>query len=151
MANLAGFDASTIEPNTPFEPLPAGDYKAIITNSEMKPTKAGDGKYLELELTVIEGACEGRKLFDKLNLDNPSDKAVQIAKGTLSAICRAVGKLTPKDSAELHNIPLVAKVVVEIRKDNGEAANRVKGYKPASGGSQPPPLSQASGKAPWAK
>jgi hypothetical protein len=44
-------------------------------------------------------------IWSRLNLDNP--KAVEIARRDLSAICRAVGVLTPGDSSELHDLPLV--------------------------------------------
>jgi hypothetical protein len=97
--NLSGFDANQVEPNTAFTPLPAGEYDAIIVESEMKPTKDGTGKYLQLKLQILNGKFQNRTLFDRLNLVNKNDTAVQIAKGTLSAICRAVNVLTPNDSA----------------------------------------------------
>src|SRR3990172_3284342 len=39
MANLNGFNANNVDPATDFEPIPAGKYLAVITESEMKPTK----------------------------------------------------------------------------------------------------------------
>ena len=155
MANLKGFDANEWEPNMGFEPIPAGQYPAVIVASEWKDTKAGDGKYLNLELQIIGSSkFEGRKLFDRLNLDNPNDQAVSIAKGTLSAICRAVGVMVPKDSSELHNKPLVVRVSVEVRADNGEPANRVKGYKPIADQPSSEPVvnsGKSSVKPPWEK
>ncbi len=130
MADLRGFDAQTVEPNDSFDPIP---YLCIITASEMKPTKAGDGAYLELELQVIEGPYQGRKLWDRLNLNNANDTTVKIAKGTLSAICRAVGVLQPKDSCELHDLPLVAKVACRKRDDTDELTNVIKSYKKRQG------------------
>jgi hypothetical protein len=129
MADLRGFDAQTVEPNDSFDPIPNGDYLCIITASEMKPTKAGDGAYLELELQVIEGPYQGRKLWDRLNLNNANETAVKIAKGTLSAICRAVGVLQPKDSCELHDLPLLVKVACKKRDDTDELTNVIKSYK----------------------
>ncbi len=129
MADLRGFDANTVEPNDSFDPLPNGDYLCVISSSEMKPTKAGDGSYLELELDVIEGPCQGRKVWDRLNLNNANETAVKIAKGTLSSICRAVNVLQPKDSYELHDLPLLVKVVCKKRADTDELTNEVKGYK----------------------
>ncbi|WP_437226066.1 DUF669 domain-containing protein [Planctomicrobium sp. SH661] len=123
------FDAQTVEPNDSFDPIPNGDYLCIITTSEMKPTKAGDGAYLELELQVIEGPYQGRKLWDRLNLNNANETTVKIAKGTLSAICRAVGVLQPKDSCELHDLSLVAKVACKKRDDTEELTNVIKSYK----------------------
>ena len=46
MANLNGFNANEVEPNSSFEPIPAGKYLAAITASETKPTKSGNGSYL---------------------------------------------------------------------------------------------------------
>ena len=129
MADLRDFDAQTVEPNDSFDPIPNGDYLCIITTSEMKPTKASDGAYLELELQVIEGPYQGRKLWDRLNLNNANETTVKIAKGTLSAICRAVGVLQPKDSCELHDLPLVAKVACRKRDDTDELTNVIKSYK----------------------
>ena len=95
----------------------------------MKPTKKGNGSYLECEFEVIEGEHKGAKFWDRLNLNNPNPDAVKIARGTLSAICRSVGVMKPSDSCELHNLPLIASVKVKKRDDNGEPANEIKGYK----------------------
>jgi hypothetical protein len=132
MASLSGFDASTVEPNG-FDPIPAGEYEVAIVASEMKPTKDGSGKYLNLELQVLSGQFQNRKLFDRLNLENKNAQAVQIAKGTLSGICRAVGVLTPKDSSELHLKPMVASVKVRKSDEHGDQ-NEIKGYKPRHAG-----------------
>ncbi|TWU39480.1 DUF669 domain-containing protein [Novipirellula artificiosorum] len=42
------FDANQVEPTNSLEPIPAGKYVAVITDSEMKPTKAGTGQETEL-------------------------------------------------------------------------------------------------------
>lgn len=133
MANLSGFDASKVEPND-FGILPAGDYEACIVNSEMKPTKDGQGQYLNLEIQIVGGQYQNRKLFEKLNLVNRNDQAVTIAKGTLSAICRAVGVLTPNDSTDLHNKTF--RITVGVRKSDysGEMENRIKSFKPRAAG-----------------
>ena len=129
MADLSGFDASKVEPSGAFEPLPAGDYPVVIIESKMKKTKDGNGEYLELKLQVASGKYQNRQLFDRLNLINANDQAVQIAKGTLSAICRAVNVLTPNDSSELHNRKLLA--TVKVKPDqNGNPRNEISGYKP---------------------
>jgi hypothetical protein len=141
MADLRGFDANNVEPNSDFEPIPAGKYLAVITESEMKPTKAGTGSYLQLTFQVIDGEYRNRLLWARLNLDNPNDTARKIAQGELSAICRAVGVLSPSDSVDLHNLPLVINVRCKKRNDTGEIVNEVKGYakkelpvSPAAGG-----------------
>jgi hypothetical protein len=128
MADLRGFDANKVEPATPFDPIPAGKYLAMITASEMKANKAGNGRFLELCFTIIEGEYKNRQLWARLNLENPNELAMKIAQGELSALCRAVGIMTPNDSVELHNLPLVIRVRCKKRKDSGEIANEIGGY-----------------------
>lgn len=128
MANLNGFNANEVEPTTSFEPLPAGAYVAAITASEMKATKKGDGSYLQFEYTVLEGDCKGRKVWDRLCINHPNDLTQKIARGNLSAICRSIGVLQPRDSSELHNVPMLITVKCKKRDDNGEISNEVKGY-----------------------
>ena len=156
MADINGFDANQVKPNDEFVPIPAGEYDAIIIASDKKPTAKGDGAYIKLELQILSGEFQNRKVWDQLNIWNPNDKAVQIAKGTLSAICRAVGVMTPKDTAELHNKPLKIKVTVAKDPKYGEK-NEVKAYKPRngttttpppSGGNPPAPVGAGAGK-PW--
>ena len=127
MASL-NFNANEVEPNDGFDVIPAGKYEAVIIASEMKDTKAGDGAYLELELAIINGPYEGRKLWDRLNLENKNGTAVKIARSTLSSICRAVGVLEPRDSCELHDLPLCVTVKCRKREDTGDVTNEVRGY-----------------------
>lgn len=152
------FDATDVQPLAPMDVLPKGRYLAEITDSEMKPTKAGDGQYLQLEFTVLDGEFAGRKQWARLNLDNANETAVSIAKQELSAICHSVGVMRVTDSIDLHGRPLYIDVTVEKRKDNGEDSNRIKGYAPTEGGGKstsppPKPAAPASAKAapPWAK
>ena len=130
MADLTGFNANDVVPLTSFDPIPPGKYVAVITGSEMKRTRAGTGRYLELAFQIIEGEHKGRFVWTRLNLDNPNTVAVRIAQAELSAICRAVGVLAPRDSVELHNLPLVIDVQCRKRIDTGEIKNVIKGYFP---------------------
>jgi hypothetical protein len=148
MADLNGFNANEVDPAAGFEAIPAGKYLAMITESEMKPTKNGQGSYLQLTFTVLEGQYKNRVLWDRLNLVNPNDTAVKIARGELSAVCRAVGVMTPKDSCELHNIPLVITVKVRKREDTGELANEIKGYEPKSAAAGKPQQAPANSTTP---
>jgi hypothetical protein len=128
MPTLNGFNANEVDPNFAFEAIPAGKYLAIITESEEKPTKSGGGQYVQFTFQIIEGDYKGRLIWSRLNLDNPNATTVKIARAELSAICRAVGVPAPKDSVELHNIPLVITVGQKRRSDTGEMGNVIKGY-----------------------
>ena len=153
--NLSGFNAAEVEPQGSFEPIPAGWYTAMITDSEFKPTKNGTGEYLQLRIDIIEGEYENRVLFDRLNLNNPNQTAVEIAQRQLSAICRAVGVMTPQDSNDLHDKPLKVKVKIRPAGNGYEASNEVAAYEAADGGQ--PAAAQAGGgaggaaKKPWQK
>ncbi len=122
------FDASQVDPAVPFEALPSDKYLVEITRSEVKPTKAGDGTYLELEYVVLDGAYRGRKVWDRLCLNHPLPKTVEIARANLSAICHAVEVLRPHDSSELHHIPFLVTVKVKKEESTGNIFNEVKGY-----------------------
>ena len=148
MANLTGFDANEVEPTTDFDPVPAGKYVTVITESEVKPNKAGTGSYLQLTFQIIEGEYKGRFLWARLNLDNPNVTAVKIARGELSAVCRAVGVMTPKDSVELHDLPLVVKVKCKKRADTSELTNEIAGYEPKEAAAGKP-IQATSETPPW--
>ncbi|HUT61008.1 MAG TPA: DUF669 domain-containing protein [Phycisphaerae bacterium] len=149
MANLGNFNANDVEP-TSFDPLPAGKYLAVITESEMKATKSGAGQFLNLTFQVLDGEHKGRKLWARLNLKNPNPQAEQIARGQLSAICRAVGVMAPRDSVELHNLPLVVTVKLKKRDDTGDLQNEISGYsKKDAAPAAPAPAAAASSTPPW--
>ena len=145
---LTGFNANDHEPIGNFEPLPNGDYTAVITSTIEKQTKSGDGSYLELTFQILDGEHAGRNLWERLNIKNPNLNAVEIAHKRLGMICRAVGVLMPNDSSELHNVPLMITVVNKKRADTGEMRNEIKSFKanasqpvspmPSQGGSAPP-------------
>ncbi|MDR1492026.1 MAG: DUF669 domain-containing protein [Planctomycetaceae bacterium] len=126
MAQL-NFDASQVEPSVPFEAVPPNKYLVEITNSSQKATKAGDGTYLELEFTILDGEYRGRKIWERLCLNHHLPRTVEIARSHLSAICHAVGVMKPRDSSELHRIPLVVTVKAKCNNE-GMIYNEVRGY-----------------------
>ena len=139
MAHIS-FDASGVEPAVPFEILPPGKYRAQIVQSEMQPTKQGDGQMLCLEFDLLDGPYQGRKLWERLNLVNRSQQTVEIAQRQLSAICHAIDRIQVTDSEQLHFRPMLLTVAVELDKrdehlpaDQRRKQNRVKGYARASG------------------
>lgn len=138
MALLPSFDFDAVQTND-FAPLPVGEYTAAIVESEEKQTKAGTGSYLNLTLEVIEGNFKGRKVWERLNLNNPNQTAVNIAQQTLKAIHIAQGKSSPAlDSSELHNVPMKIKVTVRDDPQYGPS-NEIKAYGPVGSAPAPQP------------
>ncbi|MEN0021051.1 MAG: DUF669 domain-containing protein [Planctomycetota bacterium] len=155
MADLGGqFDATNIEPNQPMKPLPAGEYICTITASEKQENKKRTGYFLKLTLTVQEGEHKGRTVIDRLNMWNPNQQASAIAQGQLSAICHATSVMKPKDSVELHGIPMKVTVDCARRTDDPSLfGNNVKGYAKRSNVSAAatPEPQAAGGPPPWQK
>lgn len=154
MAQL-NFDASQVAPSEALEAIPAGWYNAQMTASEMKPTADGTGAYLQAEFTVLSGDYAGRKLFDRINLQNKNPVAVEIGYKTLSAICHAVGVIQVQDSQQLHGRPLQLKVSLRAAGPGAdgkhyEASNEVKGYKGMDGAGVPMAGAPAGGAPSWA-
>ena len=154
MAQL-NFDASQVAPSEALEAIPAGWYNAQMTASEMKPTVDGTGAYLQAEFTVLSGDYAGRKLFDRINLQNKNPVAVEIGYKTLSAICHAVGVIQVQDSQQLHGRPLQLKVSLRAAGPGAdgkhyEASNEVKGYKGMDGAGVPMAGAPAGGAPSWA-
>ena len=149
--NLGNVDAKKS-----FDPIPAGWYTAEITGSEMHPTKAGNGHYLKLEFTVLDGddaATIGRHLWTNLNLDNPNQAAVDIAYSELKGICDAIGHGgVVGDSEELHGAPMEIKV--SIREDTSgkyQPQNEIKDYRPSGNAAPVAKAPKKGATPPWAK
>lgn len=127
---LAKFNAQEFVPSAPRTLVPKGWYSVVIAATRTKENNARTGSYLELELEIIEGEYKKRRIWDRLNLDNPNQTAVEIAKASLSAICHAVNVLTPQTAEEFCDRPLMALVDIQPAKGQYGESNIVRGYKP---------------------
>ena len=127
MVSFSNYGLEQVKAND-FEVIPSGDYPAIITEMEEKPTKDGTGMRLNLKVQIIDGKYQNRTLYDGLNTVNKSAVAQQIGRQQLKSICVALNNPSPKDSSELLNKALM--VTVKIGKDmDGNPRSEVKGYK----------------------
>jgi len=124
------FNAGDVDPAEEWTLLPVDRYTAIITDSEDVQNKSGSGSHLKLTFSIVEGKYTGRRQWARLNLNNDSEYAVDIARAELSAICHAVGVMQMNDTAELHNRPLVISVKHETKANfnNGEPTAKVAGF-----------------------
>jgi len=96
--------------------IPKGRYVAVLCESDMIPNRTG-GHYLELVFRISEGECAGRTLRRKLFLDCGSFRQRSTARSELQTICRCTSIMTPNDSSELHDIPLL--IWVEQKQERG--------------------------------
>jgi len=70
--------------------IPEGEYPAVLNQWNWKATKAGTGHYLEMEMMIIDHILMNRKHWERLNLDNPNEKAVQIGREVLNKFLKAI-------------------------------------------------------------
>lgn len=125
---IIDFDIESYEPSKPknFDPLPPGKYSVVISDSQMKVTKAGTGEYLELTMLVLDAQYAGRKLWERLNVKNASKVAEEIARSQLNAIkeaCGLYGKL--QDTEQLHDTPFEVQLEIDRR---DPTRNKIVGY-----------------------
>lgn len=144
------FNATQVNPNTRPMPVPSGIYDVVIVKSEEKPVKNKPGcTYYEFEMEIL-GPPEfrGRKVYDRLNCKNDNQQAVDIAYGTLSAMCYVTGVMQiQQSSAELHGKPFKVNVVkIPNSNDPTQETNDVRGYLDSAGNQpgQPGQTAQAS-------
>ena len=150
-----------------FEVLPAGDYEAVITESELKTTQKGDGKYIALKIQIISGDHSDRVLFANLNVVNPNPVAERIGRAELAAASIATTGGMVTDTAEMHDKPFICRIKVD-KKD--PTRNEVKGFMaikeqaapaaaaapkaaaaPTAAPTAAKPAAPATGKKPWQK
>lgn len=130
------FDIDNNEPvSMDFEPLPPGKYQAKVTLAEVVDNSKGDGQILKLTFDIIDLDFKGRKVFENLNISNPSEKAQQIARGQLSSLCRAIGRMgIMSNSFELLDKPVMLKLKIEPPQNGYAAKNKIIAYESCNGG-----------------
>lgn len=115
-----GFDATQHSPDSGRDPLPVGDYKAMIEKSEVKTSKAG-GTGVNITWVVVEGPYEGRKFFHWINLHVPSNAdSTKWGIAEFSNLCYACGVLKPMDTAELENRTCIVELVIVVDEKYGK-------------------------------
>jgi len=119
-----------------FDPLPAGRYNVIGSAALVKPTKDGTGRMLNITWTVTDGDYKGRKLFDRLNVVNKSEKAQQIGRNQLGNRLKAVGLEGENDMAKIIGRECNLSVRVRPAEGDYQASNEIN-RADAIGGAQP--------------
>lgn len=134
MGNI-NFDASTVPPATPFEPLKDGWYAMRIMGATLKTSETA-GEMLALEFEIDEhhhSDLAGRRAWTNLCIQHQNDKPREIARQQLSAICRAIGKMQVSDTDDLLGGNLRVKVRAVPANDQYRAKNDVIGFQALDG------------------
>jgi hypothetical protein len=140
MGNLSSifggdFNTDDYDAAAGFEPIPAGWYPVEVEDAELKTTKAGTGKYVKVELTVIGEEYTGRKLFPNINVENPNAKAVEIGLRKMTALALACGLKHIGDTDELIGHQIECRVKIKTEQGH-EPDNEVVAYRALGSGRQ---------------
>lgn len=126
-----GFDVSTVEPSTDqHELIPAGWVTVGINTAELKVTNNEQGQYIGVDFILIGEFQNGRHIFENYNIQNPNQKAMEIAYRDLSALGRAINVPVIQNTDQLAGRELMIRIVIKKNKKSGEMENNVGAYAP---------------------
>jgi hypothetical protein len=125
------FDTGAVEPQSDYEVIPPSKVLVLIEEAEVKPTKANTGYYLKLKLSVVDGPYKNWKLFDNINVQNPSAQCVEIGLRQLAALGLAIGVKVITDSSQLVKKTCFAHVKVK------DDQNYIRTYSPVTPAAAP--------------
>lgn len=94
--------------------LRPGNHKVKISSAEIKTTKAGNGKYIEVKLE----ADNGQYVLDRINVHNPSQKAQEIGLARLKSLLTHGGHPTPDQPGDIKSL---IGLEVGVRVEQGES------------------------------
>jgi len=118
-----------------WSPLPVGEYRARITNSDVKSNSKGTGTYVELVWEVDGGNHGGRLIWDRITHEHTNQIAADIGTKKLVRLARVLGVPSWEDTMELHGkLALVSVTVRSYKRADGSqgTSNDVTGYKAVS-------------------
>ena len=114
---MFNLDFSNVKDSQTFAPIPAGTYNVCVDEAEVRPTKKGDGEFVNVKLRVIDGPQANRFLFQNFNIKNPNPQAVEIGMQQLKSLMKCSGMKEMKLTSVLDLVGLMCQAVVKIKID----------------------------------
>lgn len=172
------YDFNDAESNTGFDTIPAGTVAPMILT--IKPGAVGDGgwlttsdtsqyKWLNCEFAITEGPFRGRKFWQNMMVEGPSEQAVNITRSTLRGILESARGIKANDESaeakakrviqnygDFSGMEFTGKIGVEPAKGEYGPKNKLLGAMPAgsaataSTGAAKPAANTNAGKPAWA-
>lgn len=113
------YDLREVKKQNSFELIPNGTYLARVMSAELRDTKAGTGKYINCTIVIVGGEFDGRRLWERFNVENPNPQAVEIGMQQLKSMMLASGlaeeKCVIKDVTDLEGMSFG--IVVGVKED----------------------------------
>jgi hypothetical protein len=144
-----------VDERSDFELIADCEPLAQIISDELVVKDNGARQRLVLCWEILDGPHAKRRIWDSLNIVNPSADAENISKRAVIRLCEIHGIPTPlRDSSLLHFKPTRIKVRTDPPKNGYDAKNVIKGYSSATGAVPAAPPAAAStptagASAPW--
>lgn len=85
------FDPAKEEAAQEFDNIPPGTYRVAVIDSQVKPTKKGDGEYMAVAFQILDGKYKDRRVMTNFNLKNPSEQAMKIGRAEFKRFLETVG------------------------------------------------------------
>lgn len=122
--NPGGFNTNSVPPAS--DVVPPGKYPVQIDTVAMKPNSKATGHFMEIRFTILDGppGTKGRKLWDRLNIDNPSEIAVRMSLASLASLGIALNLAEIRETDALVGGICIA--VVKVKGGN----NEIRAYEP---------------------
>lgn len=138
MVDLGEFDFTDVPVRKGRDPIPAGEYRVAVIATERRPTKKGDGMYIEATVEILDGQFKGRRIWQKFHLWNNSERAVQISKELMASLMQAaVGHAKVKRTEDLYGVPVIAVVKTLMNDSTKDPINEIKSFKAVRGAAPP--------------
>lgn len=139
MADIGSIDHyDEVETQSSLEALPAGPYTVAIIESDCVVKDTAQGRRINVTYEVQSGPYQGRKGWDKFDIDrvaNTKDGPKMIDLSRFKTLVAALGFDTPpSDTSQMHGVLFVATAKVKQDDPNYAPKNDWNGYRPASGG-----------------
>jgi hypothetical protein len=149
-----------------FDLIPEGWYNAKITKADLKDTKNGTGKKIDIRYDILGPTQQGRVIFGSINIANQNPTAEKIGQQQLGEHMRAIGLARVEDTDQLIGGELQIRIKIKQPSDSDKAngyndpKNEISGvksvggaasYAPAAFANAPAPLVADRPKAPWEK
>jgi hypothetical protein len=110
---------------TSFDPIKPGRYLAQIIDSDVQPNKKGTGAYVKLDIEILDGGAEGRRVFEYVNFDHEKESVASQGQNALKTMARLCQIADLADSTQMHNIPFYCELKVTPASGDFEAGNGV--------------------------
>lgn len=134
MFKLTGFNADQVieetkDINMDFEPLPGGEYNAVVKEAEEKETNDGLGSYIKTKNMITSGEYKGRFYWDMFNWVNKNELCVKIGKKMFAQLCKAINVNRPDSLDDITGREFVVKLKVKPARGEYGPSNAAVVYK----------------------